>query len=29
MIEMKKDLKLRKIYRHTFLPIEVFIIEKK
>ena len=29
MIEIKKDLKLRKIYRHTFLPIEVFIIEKK
>ena len=29
MIEMKKDLKLRKIYKHTFLPIEVFIIEKK
>ena len=29
MIEMKKDLKLKKIYRHTFLPIEVFIIEKK
>ena len=29
MIEMKKDLKLRKIYRHAFLPIEVFIIEKK
>ena len=29
MIEMKKDLKLREIYRHTFLPIEVFIIEKK
>ena len=29
IIEMKKDLKLRKIYKHTFLPIEVFIIEKK
>ena len=29
MIEIKKDLKLRKIYRHTFLPIEVFIIERK
>ena len=29
MIEIKKDLKLRKIYRHAFLPIEVFIIEKK
>ena len=29
MIEIKKDLKLRKILRHTFLPIEVFIIEKK
>ena len=29
MIEIKKDLKLREIYRHTFLPIEVFIIEKK
>ena len=29
MIEIKKDLKLRKIYRHTFLPIDVFIIEKK
>jgi len=29
MIEIKKDLKLRKIYRHTFLPIEVFVIEKK
>jgi release factor glutamine methyltransferase len=29
IIETKNDLKLIRIYRHNFLPIDVFIIEKK
>jgi HemK-related putative methylase len=29
IIEMNKDLKLKKIYRHPILPVEIFIIEKK
>ena len=29
IIETKKCLKLRKTYRHSFLPIDIFVIEKK
>ena len=29
MIEMNKDLQLRKTYRHPILPVEIFLIEKK